>query len=622
MNILKAVGRRGGKVRHRASSPGTDFRVRKPKWWTHLASPAAQKAAVLLFALVLILAKLDFPDGALAVGAVAHRASIAASTANPTTTFNITIPAGVQAGDDCYVAATSRDHLVTDALVTCTDNDSGGNTWTLKTNSTDRKAYLWWKKATSATASKTITVATSIGSASGGFTSFSGALASGDPTTNLSLEDNASGNEAHAQFTVANASSMIVVSIHNTANDNAVTVPSFAQSPNFLTTAFEKLSTGGSDCATFCGYDLHDNGTWFDNENTGTFSWSQTNGTTKSIVWAVQPDTGGGSVTVTPPTLAVSITELAPTVPRHITVPAKSVTITELAPTIPKTVIVPLRTVSLATFAPTVTAGGSVSVTPPAAAVAITTFVPVVTADGSVVLTPPARAVSTQGFAPVVPKVVNVPVRNVALQTLAPVLPKRIEIPRLDVVLSTFAPDVEAVGDVEITPPPAVVTITTFAPAVVTTGGALVTPGPVTVTLTTFPPTVTAIGDQPPPSRGAWNPNWRRIVEEFLKKKDPPKKAPKERVVLGMGRAVLSQIVGYAEGDVSHIRDASGMAHLFIPARAIAAGVLEMSGQGSAKVQGVHAAAAAGTQVLVDKDTARGDELLAMALRDDGPGLF
>ena len=224
------------------------------------------------------------------------------SGANLTTSCTATIDANVVAGDIIYVVATSRDHTSGTALATLTDNDTGGNTWTLKANSTDRKAYLFQKVATSGTAGKTVTFSGAVGSCSIVGKAFSGQL-SGDPTTNAVVETNASGDETHTSFTPTNAASMLCTSIHNYANDNAVTALASGNFGSMDTT--EKLSTGGNDCAVAFGHDLMTSG------STGNITWSQVNGTTYSIAWAIAPAlvvtyTGTGALTTPKPTLSAT----------------------------------------------------------------------------------------------------------------------------------------------------------------------------------------------------------------------------------------------------------------------------------------------------------------------------
>lgn len=219
--------------------------------------------------------------------AVALRGAAVVPTGTPTTTFAIFIPASVLADDVLFIAVTSRDSTAGSANVTCIDNDTGGNAWAVVTNSADKKSWLFWKRATSATAGKTITVGSCVGSCSGVLKCFSGAITTGNPYTNVSLEANASANETHAGFTPANADSMLCLSVHNYANDNAVTV--VATVNHGAMTNNEFLSTGGSDCATAFAHDLATGST-----ATGNITWAQTNGVTYSIAWAIRPPAGVG----------------------------------------------------------------------------------------------------------------------------------------------------------------------------------------------------------------------------------------------------------------------------------------------------------------------------------------
>lgn len=222
-----------------------------------------------------------------------HRASVASGTTNPTTTFTVTIPASTATGDSLFCQVTSRDHTAVDAYPTVVDTDSGGNTWLKIGESTDRKATLWWKRATSATASKVITVAGCIGSCSGGVSVYQNAATSVTPYTNIVVEDNASGNETHAGFTPTYLGSAICLGVFNTANDNAVISESTV---NFgvMAKGWEKLSTGGLDSA--CTHAFLD-GTETPG-GTGAITWAQTDGTTKSITWAVRPEDVGATADI------------------------------------------------------------------------------------------------------------------------------------------------------------------------------------------------------------------------------------------------------------------------------------------------------------------------------------
>lgn len=217
--------------------------------------------------------------------ALALRGAAAVPAGNPTTSFTVGIPAQVLANDLLFLTITSRDHTAGTARVSVTDNDTGGNAWALMTGaeSTDRKASVYWKRATSATASKTVTVSGAVGSSSGVLKCFSGGDTSATPFSNVVVETNASANETHAGFTPGQAGSMVCASVHNYANDNAVTSLNFATLG--ATTATEKLSTGGSDCATAYGHALQTGAA----TGTGDLTWAQTDGTTYSITWAIIP---------------------------------------------------------------------------------------------------------------------------------------------------------------------------------------------------------------------------------------------------------------------------------------------------------------------------------------------
>lgn len=218
--------------------------------------------------------------------AVDHVTSVAAAApANPTTSCTITVPNNVVNGYTLYVQAISRDHTSASALLTISDNDIGGNTWTNATTSADRKAYLWYKYATLTTVSTTITMSTAVGSLAAGLAVYSGVHTS-VPFTNLSQTLNLPGDETHGGFTPSNASSMICLGVYNYSNDNTVTTQATASNPGALLERWERLSTGGSDCA--CVHASNPQVT--DAAATGDFTWAQTNGSTHSIVWAIPPE--------------------------------------------------------------------------------------------------------------------------------------------------------------------------------------------------------------------------------------------------------------------------------------------------------------------------------------------
>ena len=226
--------------------------------------------------------------------AVTFRTYAIQSATNATTSASITIPT-VYTGEDLYVLAVSRDHTSGTTKYTCTDNDTGGNTWTEKAISSDRKTTLFWKKATGSTSAKTISIATTVGSVASGLSVFSGGAPT-DPTTNIVLEENASGNEAHAGFTPDNDNSYVVLCVTQDSNDLAVTDLAAATLGSFEPEQWARLNTGGSDCAaTMAGKVQAGTKT-----ATGVFSWAQTDGTSDSISFAIKPNLQPATVLNTP----------------------------------------------------------------------------------------------------------------------------------------------------------------------------------------------------------------------------------------------------------------------------------------------------------------------------------
>lgn len=225
---------------------------------------------------------------------IAIRGTAKTPTGNPTTNGTVVIDAAVIAGDYLLVAGTSRDNVNPVLGPTCTDNDTGGNTWSVLLQSADGKATLWGKRATSGTAGKTITVGSAVGSLSFVHMAFSSVAAGiASPFTNAVQESNASANETHAGFTPAYADCMLIGAVFNYANDNAVTSFTFATAGAL--TATEKLSTGGSDCGCILGYRLQSGAP----AATGNMTWAQADGTTYSFTLALLPAlavTGVGAV--------------------------------------------------------------------------------------------------------------------------------------------------------------------------------------------------------------------------------------------------------------------------------------------------------------------------------------
>ncbi len=208
--------------------------------------------------------------------AITHHATALAS-ANPTTSHTITIPVGTAAGDVLIYTATNRD-ATTDPAVS--DNDSG--TW-LKVGGAATGHTVWWRRATAATASKTLTAASFTGSSSGVLSVFRGVTTAATPYENVSPESNISGNVSHAAIAPTRNGSWVVLCIANRTNDIATSL-AIATSPAAIAERGESMSTGGSDCsATLCAAEQATAGT------TGTISWTQAAGASLSLVFDLIP---------------------------------------------------------------------------------------------------------------------------------------------------------------------------------------------------------------------------------------------------------------------------------------------------------------------------------------------
>lgn len=200
-----------------------------------------------------------------------------------TTTFYIRM-AGDLADRDMFAFAISRDSTSGSADVTCTD-DSGVGSWTLLTSDSDKKLWAWWKRGTAADVGARLTIADAVGSVTGGLVWTKNTNgAAGNPVTDVSLESNASGDETHAGFTPTNDGSIIFFVVGDYTNDtNTVTNMAAATLGVMEPKWFEAWSTGGSDCL------ISVTARYLPSGATGDFTWSQSNTTTKSVVFAVAP---------------------------------------------------------------------------------------------------------------------------------------------------------------------------------------------------------------------------------------------------------------------------------------------------------------------------------------------
>lgn len=214
--------------------------------------------------------------------AITKGTGTASSGAN-TTGFTVVINSGVQANDILVIGITNRDAT---ANPTCVDNEGAG-TWARITTvnaATNGSLSIWWKRASANTASKTITVGSCTGSASGYVLPFRGASLSTTPFGTPVGEPNASADEAQAGITTARDGSMVIHLIGCTSNDTLAPGNRTATTPSTLTESGEGTSTGGSDCSMSFASDVRSTA-----GATGNISWAQTDGTGASLAIELLP---------------------------------------------------------------------------------------------------------------------------------------------------------------------------------------------------------------------------------------------------------------------------------------------------------------------------------------------
>lgn len=225
-----------------------------------------------------------------------------------TTSCTLVINAGVVTNDILVLDAVNRDST---ANLTVTDDDSGGNTWTLLTNqaaNTNGSGQRWWKRATSGTASKTITVSGATGSVTAVVTPYTGCPTTDTPFGTAVSEANASGNEVQAGITTTRSGSWVLFMVACTSNDTLNPTSYTATDPATLTESGEGTSTGGSDCSV-----SHASAEKAAIGATGNISWAQTNGTGASIatellnVASLGDDSDGFTSSVYTPAILASV---------------------------------------------------------------------------------------------------------------------------------------------------------------------------------------------------------------------------------------------------------------------------------------------------------------------------
>ena len=223
-----------------------------------------------------------------------------ASTANTAASDTVTlrIPDCVVAGDDLYLAVRYDNGF--SAVGVPTDDDTGGNAWGEK--SAQSHTRLYWKKATSGTAGKTITITRSDPDAISALAvvlKVFGGAASGDPMTNMQLVSDS--------FTPTVAGSMIVGVL--TGGTNGSIVSSWSSANLGALSVAQTFIDGSSDAQAAIGHVKQEGGP----SATGAFSWtwSGSTDTEVDIYFAVKPAETG--ITLSPAPVAIDVNPTAPT---------------------------------------------------------------------------------------------------------------------------------------------------------------------------------------------------------------------------------------------------------------------------------------------------------------------
>ena len=389
------------------------------------------------------------------------RASGAAATANPTTSWTATLSALIQTGDFVVALVVSRNHTSADAYPSISD-DGGGSAWSLiGETATNRKVTLWGKVAVAGTAGATLTVSGCINSASGGYVAF---ISDGtNRITNFAVFVNVSGVESVTGFTPDNANSEIVLIVACTGNDHAISSQS-TTNPGALTELWEKLSTGGSDCSSAVASAQQSGGP----TATGDFTYSIPDDTSSGFIFAFSPVAGG--VTVSPGKGALTLTGYAPTVTTPVTVsPSKgALVLTGYAPTVslPVTVSPGKGALVITGYAPTVTT--PVTVSPGKGALVLTGYAPVV--SSAVTVSPGKGALVLTGYAPTVatPVTVSPGLGSLIVTGYAPIVsvPTIVSPGKGALVLTGYAPTVTTPAGVTVSPGLGSLIIRGYAPRV------------------------------------------------------------------------------------------------------------------------------------------------------------
>jgi hypothetical protein len=161
----------------------------------------------------------------------------------------IVMDAGIAANDILLLWVTQG--RTVDPPDSVTDDDTGGNAWALVVGNNQFvvSGYLYWKRATSGTAGKTVTVVAASGdvpdSIFAGLSAYRGCETVGVPYENASALGLPSGTESMASITTSRAGSMVC--LWNGLSNNVAIGSQAATDPAVLTERYDVGSTAGND---------------------------------------------------------------------------------------------------------------------------------------------------------------------------------------------------------------------------------------------------------------------------------------------------------------------------------------------------------------------------------------
>ena len=214
--------------------------------------------------------------------AITHVAVANHNETDPATELTITIPASTQI-DDILILSLENGGAVDNPTVT--DNDTGGNTWALviEQNGSTDEVTIWWKRATSGTAGKTITASGFTDSCAGSCSVYRGCITSGNPYEQQVGESNGLFDTSMIGITPTVNGAMVCLTVGTGSGNNSITDPSCTD-PGALTSRADVGSSGGSGCRI-----MHASREQTTAAATGDFTWTISTNDSASVAFNLKP---------------------------------------------------------------------------------------------------------------------------------------------------------------------------------------------------------------------------------------------------------------------------------------------------------------------------------------------